>query len=89
MKHPFIIVSLPRSLEVLKDLGYKTFSPWINESYDQEKNDLERMLMIVDEIKRLSNLPPTELEAFLIAAKEICSYNYNVLKNKTKFTYEQ
>jgi hypothetical protein len=89
MNHPFIIVSLPGSLEVLKDLGYKTFSPWINESYDQEKNDLERMLMIVDEIKRLSNLPADELEAFLIAAKEICSYNYNILKNKTKFIYEQ
>jgi hypothetical protein len=89
MNHPFIIVSLPGSLEVLKDLGYKTFSPWINESYDQEKNDLERMLMIIDEIKRLSNLPPTELEAFLIAAKQICSYNYNVLKNRTKFIYEQ
>jgi hypothetical protein len=89
MNHPFIIVSLPGSLEVLKDLGYKTFSPWINESYDQEKNDLERMLMIVDEIKRLSNLPADELEVFLIAAKEICSYNYNILKNKTKFIYEQ
>ena len=89
MNHPFIIVSIPRSLEVLKDLGYKTFSPWINESYDQETNDLDRMLMIVEEIKRLANLPADELEAFLIATKEICSYNYNILKNKTTFIYEQ
>lgn len=89
MNHPFIIVSLPESLEVLKDLGYKTFSPWINESYDQEKNDLDRMLMIVEETKRLANLSPTELESFLIVTKEICTYNYNIIKNKKKFIYEQ
>ena len=89
LKHPFIIVSISGSLEVLKELGYKTFSPWINESYDQEKDDLNRMLLIVDEIKRLSNLPPAELESFLIAAKEICEYNHNLLMNKNKFIYEQ
>lgn len=89
MNHPFIIVSLPGSLQVLKELGYKTFSPWINESYDQEQNGLNRMLMIVEEIHRLSNLPINELEEFLIATKEICSYNYNILKNKTTFIYEQ
>lgn len=89
MNHPFIMVSIPKSLEVLKELGYKTFSPWIDESYDQEMNDLNRMLMIVDEIKRLSNLPDAELETFLIETKKICSYNYNLLKSKTQFIHEQ
>lgn len=89
MKHPFILVSIPRSLEVLKELGYKTFSPWINESYDLEEDDNTRMLMIVDEIERLSNLSDRDLENFLIATKEICLYNYNNLKNKNKFVYEK
>ena len=33
--HPFILVSIPGSLAALKELGYKTFHPWINESYDK------------------------------------------------------
>lgn len=88
MNHPFILVSLPKSLDVLKQLGYKTFSPWINESYDLEYDDNKRMLMIVDEIERLSNLSMTDLEHFLVAIKDICSYNYNVLQKKKKFIHQ-
>lgn len=87
MKHPFIIVSLPKSLDVLKHLGYKTFSPWIDESYDLEYDDNKRMMMIVNEIERLSNLSPSDLEHFLVAMREISSYNYNVLQNKKEFIY--
>jgi hypothetical protein len=89
LKHPFIIVSIPKSLEVLTELGYKTFAPWINESYDQEMDDLKRLLMIVDEIERLSALSPAELELFLVAMKDICDYNHNLLMNKNTFVYEQ
>ena len=88
MNHPFILVSIHKSLEVLKELGYKTFSPWINESYDQEMDDNKRMMMIVDEIERLCNLSQYDLEKFLVATKEICSYNYNVIRNKKKFIYK-
>ena len=89
MKHPFILVSIPKSLEVLRELGYKTFSPWINESYDLEEDDNTRMLMLVDEIERLTNLSSQELEEFLIAMKEICLYNYNILRDKKEFVYER
>jgi hypothetical protein len=88
MKHPFIMVSVPRTLEVFKQMGYKTFSPIINESYDQEQDDTKRLLMIVDEIERLSNLTQVELEKFLIAAREICEHNYNVLMSKKTFITE-
>jgi hypothetical protein len=88
MNHPFILVAIPKSLEVLKELGYKTFSPWIDESYDQEMDDNKRIIMVANEIERLCNLSQQELEKFLVAAKEICSYNYNILKNKKTFIYE-
>jgi len=35
---PFVILGTTDSLEYLKEQGYKTFSPWIDESYDQEKD---------------------------------------------------
>ena len=89
MSHPFILVTIPNSLDVLKEIGYKSFSPWINESYDCEQDDHKRMLMIVQEIERLCNLSNNELNDFLIATKEICKYNYDVLNSKTKFVYER
>lgn len=88
-KHPFIIVGVPRTLRLLKDLGYKTFSPWINEDYDDEYDDYKRLLMINQEIKRLSELPPNELKEFLIFARKIVEYNFNILLAKgQRFDYK-
>lgn len=80
MNHPFILVTAPNTLQYLKKLGYKTFSPIIDESYDSELNDADRMLKIADEIERLCNLSQTELDSFLETAKKICSYNNKILK---------
>jgi hypothetical protein len=80
--HPFILVSRPHSLKKLKELGYKTFSPYIDERYDEEENDYERLRMIVKEIERLSNLSEPLLVEFLTSVKEIVEYNYQVLTSK-------
>ena len=82
-QHPFIIVSVPKMLETLRSLGYKTFSPWIDESYDNELDDSMRLLKIVDEIKRLAELTPAELTIFLDNVRDICAYNLSVLMSKT------
>lgn len=88
MKHPFLLVSVPNSLEIYKEMGYKTFSPLIDESYDAELNDGKRMLMILNEIERLCNLSEQELHNFILAARKICDYNYNVLISKKQFIRE-
>jgi hypothetical protein len=84
-KHPALLVSPPHSLIKLRELGYKTFSPWIDESYDLELNDSKRMLKVVAEIKRLCELKPDELSKFLTNVKSICDYNQQVLLNQTIF----
>jgi hypothetical protein len=86
--HPFILVAVPGTLKLLKELGYKTFSPFINEDYDEVEDYAERILMIVSEIKRLINLSPSELTNFLQGCKEITNFNFNVLLNKTNFSYK-
>jgi len=88
MKHPFIVVSVPNTLEIYRIMGYKTFSSIINESYDLELDDAKRLLMVLDEIERLSNLNETQLADFLVKAREICEYNYQVLMSKDKFITE-
>jgi hypothetical protein len=83
--HPFIIAGRPRSLELLRSLGFKTFFPWINESYDYEEDGATRMLMIANEVKRLAELPPDQLTTFLANCREICDFNLSVLMNATRF----
>lgn len=84
MQHPFIIVSTPHFLIKFRELGYKSFSPWIDESYDEENDDALRMMKIVREIERLSNLSDSEQTEFLAEMRKICSHNFEVLMNKDK-----
>jgi hypothetical protein len=84
-QHPFIILSRPGCLQALRSIGYKTFNGLIDESYDQETNDIKRMGMIIQEVKRLCNLDTELLNRFLIESKKICLENYNTLLNKTEF----
>jgi hypothetical protein len=88
MRHPFVMVSVPGTLEVLKRMGYRTFESIIDESYDLELDDGKRMLKVVYEIKRLCNLTDTELTDFLSKAKEICDYNHRVLYSRDTFLKE-
>jgi hypothetical protein len=87
MKHPFIVLSVPHFLDKFRELGYKSFSPWINEDYDLEHDDATRMMKIVRETERLSNLSPEELKDFLTAMRDICEHNYQLLINKTESSH--
>lgn len=85
--HPFIIAAKPYTLDLLKGLGYKTFSPYIDERYDTVTDDSTRMIMIAKEIKRLCELSPLELTSFLNTVREICKFNYdNLLLNNNYVT---
>jgi hypothetical protein len=83
------LVTVPGSLKYLKQLGYKTFEGLIDESYDREWDDTNRLTMIVNEIERLSNLNSTELSCFLKEAELICSYNFEHLMNSNNYVIEQ
>ena len=54
--------STPYYLEGLKQLGFKTFSGWIDESYDKEENPEKRREMILTVINKLKNQPLDKLE---------------------------
>ena len=84
-EHPFVLLAPPHTLSLLHQLGYKTFSSLIDESYDSEEDDKIRMLKVIKEVKRLSNLSGNELIEFLTLAKQICSHNYNNLMSKHRF----
>jgi len=81
-KKPFIAFATPFWLEDLRKLGFKTFSPYIDESYDGETNNLKRLNMIVDEIERICQLDETDYNTLIIRCKEISQENLQVLKDK-------
>lgn len=48
--HPFLVLGSPRTLEYLKDLGYKTFEKYFDESYDRQNTVKQRMKIILKNI---------------------------------------
>lgn len=73
--HPFMLVAGPGSLEYLRSYGFKTFSPWIDESYDQEPDVVKRMKMLVDQMTQIENLSVTDKKHMLVQLKRIAVYN--------------
>ena len=85
MKHPFVLAGRPGSLQALKDQGFKTFHPFIDETYDTVQDDVERMEAIVNEIKRLCSLSAEEWISIQQSVKDILDYNFEQLKNDPRF----
>jgi len=88
-KRPFIGVSTPYFLKGLKQMGFKTFSPFIDESYDNIEDNKERLSTLLAEVKRLINLPENERNEVIEGCKAICEHNYQLLKthhNEVVFT---
>jgi hypothetical protein len=78
--HPFIIFGNQFTLKYLKNLGYKTFDRWINESYDNELKYEDRVQMIINELKILSQKPIDELKKIRLEMNEVCAHNQNKFK---------
>ena len=81
-KKPFIILGQPRQLEFLHKLGYKTFSPIINESYDSNEDSAERFYLVMKEVKRLCSKSKEELIEMFKQVDDILNYNYNLYFSK-------
>jgi nucleoside-diphosphate-sugar epimerase len=79
---PFIAFSTAHFLEDFRSLGFKTFSPYINESYDLEEDNHKRLTMIVAEIKRISELPKDQYNELLFNCRLIAAKNREILLSK-------
>ena len=79
---PFIVFSTPYFLADVRQLGFETFSPYINESYDIETDNQKRLNMIVDEIERITNLPADEYSTLVENCHSIAVRNQQKLLSK-------
>ena len=84
-KHPFIMVGVPRTMELLRELGYKTFHPYIDETYDTENDPIRRLRLIVEEVKRIVNFNKVEMLDFMNNLRPIVEHNYKHLVTTDDF----
>lgn len=78
-KRPFILAAAAGNLAYLKSYGFQTFDRWIDESYDDIQDPAERMTAIVDQVDRLCQLPPEELEIMYQEMTDVLEHNFNWL----------
>ena len=88
MKQPFILMNSKHSLKFLQDLGFKTFSPIIDESYDELDNP-HRWDHIFREIKRFSNFSIDTLIEKQQQLQNVLDHNYNHYYSTLPKIYEK
>jgi hypothetical protein len=87
MHHPFMVVSRPGTLHYLRKIGYKTFSPYVDESYDLVEDDQARMMAVVKEVERLSAFTTEQWLEWQQNVKATVDYNYDTIMNKAHHKY--
>jgi len=77
-KRPFVIFGSKGQLRAFRSLGFKTFDPVIDESYDDIDDKRERWQKVLDSMLTLTNSDHTEVYAKLSAVLE---HNKNHFEN--------
>jgi hypothetical protein len=88
---PFIVASTPEFLKEFRQMGYKTFHPYIDETYDTIVNDQDRMTAIINEIERISKLPTDKFNKLIAECEKIAQHNILIMaeaKKHVTFTKE-
>jgi len=82
LRMPIIVVGRPGIMAQLQKAGYQSYHPHIDETYDTLENDGERMMAIINELKRLSEFTDEQWEEWHKEVDKIADFNYNVLESK-------
>jgi len=83
-KKPFIVVGQLNTLKALQKMGYKTFHPFIDESYDYEDDLDKRFIKIMIEVEKLCSKSLDELQEFNSKIKHILEHNHKHFETRIK-----
>jgi hypothetical protein len=78
---PFLSLNGAGSMAELRRLGFKTYHPFIDESYDQIDNLHQRIIAIKKEIDRLAQMDQQEWMRTLEGLIEIAEENKHFYRN--------
>ena len=74
--HPTLLVTHPHTIRYLKERGYKTFSPFIDESYDEIVDYDLRSTVLLSEVNKLCQMTKTQLLGWYERQSDTLMYNY-------------
>ena len=86
-KKPFLMFGSHLFLKNLRKMGYCTFAPYIDETYDTIANPKERALALAAEIKRISELSKEDFDQLLQNCAERVEWNFNRILRREGFHY--
>lgn len=81
-KRPFILGAPPKTLQFLREEGFKTFSDFWDESYDDCYNHQERLFKIFDLIDFIEDKTLSELKSMYKAMIPILEHNRALVESK-------
>jgi hypothetical protein len=85
-KRPFVIVGSVGSLSNLKTLGFKTFSDFWNEDYDNILDPSDRIMAIFDIVQSVCNMSVDDLQSLCTKMEDVLNYNFNYYVNEFKIS---
>lgn len=84
-RRPFIMVGAPGTLSMLKEMGFKTFDQWWDESYDDIINNTDRLAKICDVIDYVDSYTLKELRSMYNDMEDVLVHNEQNLLRLSKF----
>ena len=79
--HPVIQFGPYQHLKQMKKNGFKTFSKWWDESYDDEIDGTRRLKMIMDVSDSISKMSIEKVFDMIVDMKEVLQHNSDLINN--------
>lgn len=86
--HPFVIMGEPYTLNRLREYGYQTFSKWIDESYDQILNTVDRAIAVAKVVEDLCKMPEPELRKMILDMEPTLRHNHAQVQARVDLSVE-
>jgi hypothetical protein len=84
-RKPFIIVGAHGVLKMMRDMGFKTFNDYWDESYDEEIYNDSRIVKICNLVNDLSMMTIDEMRDMYANMSPILEHNFNQVEHLEKF----
>ena len=80
-RQPFIVIGPYKTLENIRSMGYKTFSDFWDESYDDIEDPNERLIKIVELCKEINEWDITKKKILFYKSMINTTHNYELLSS--------
>lgn len=83
--HPAVIAGNPKALTLIRELGFQTFSPLIDERYDDAYSPSARLDALMEAVNAMRSARNEDVRG---AINEICRFNAAFARNQAAGAYE-